>query len=145
MHLALCFFLLLHFNLLSFVGIFACLAQKRDAQTAPTNHLLCNNVLLTLLKVAKNIEKLWLLWVTLETLASINIKKKGQELSYFCYLQCYNKILPCWRLLNSFVLTICFEYYSNIYMHFEGVNLTNGWSCLEVGSETWNLIRTEHI
>jgi len=82
-HLALCFFLLSHFNLLSFVGIFACLAQKRDAQTAPTNHLLCNNVLLTLLKVAKNIEKLWLLWVTLETLDSINIKKKGTRTELF--------------------------------------------------------------
>lgn len=66
-------------------------------------------------------------------------------MSYFCYLEHYNKILPCWRLLNSFVLTVCFEYCSNIYMHFEGVNLTNGQCCHEVGSKTWNLVRTEHI
>lgn len=99
-----------------------------------TNHLLCNNILLGLVKVTKSTEKLWPMRVTLETLASINIQKR-QKASHFCYLVQYNKILPCWRLLNSFVLTVCFGYYSNIYMNFEGVNITNRGSHHKAGSK----------
>lgn len=111
----------------AFLPDYICLLRTEGTCIAVSSYQssLCNNILLALLKVTKSTEKLWLMWVTLETLASINIQKR-QKASHFCYLEQYNKILPCWRLLNSFVLTVCFGYYSNIYMHFEGVNITNG-------------------
>lgn len=102
------------------------------------------NILLALVKVTKSTQKLWLMWVTLETLASINIQKR-QKASHFCYLEQCNQILPCWRLLNSFVLTVCFGYYSNIYMHFEGVNITNRWSRHKAGSKLKSCKNRTHL